>query len=155
MGLLNVLMRPDSEESEHAERMVIVTAANLLQVGEFQFLQLAYREWYNRDMPDASVSRLFTRYMMHDEVPAWARHYARLIMTRAESGCLNADDPTYHRYDNDYHTEAPHGVRRFLTAVFILTGIMTAAIAIVMTSSADPVSQLPPYVDRDDAPKAR
>ena len=59
------------------ERLVVISAANQLQVGEFQLLQLAYKEWFGEDLPEALVSKLFTSYMLHNYVPHWARHYAR------------------------------------------------------------------------------
>ena len=39
-GFFQTLIQPDREE--HPERALIARAANLLQVGEFQLLQLAY-----------------------------------------------------------------------------------------------------------------
>lgn len=42
MGLLKTLFNP--EHDEHPERAEIARAANLLQVGEFQLLQLAYKD---------------------------------------------------------------------------------------------------------------
>ncbi len=55
-SLWDTLLKPDHEELEMKERLVVITAANQLQVGEFQLLQLAYREWYNMDLPEALVS---------------------------------------------------------------------------------------------------
>ncbi len=152
MGLLKTLISPDSEERDMGDRMIVVTAANLLQIGEFQFLQVAYREWYNRDMPDALVSRLFTAYMLHNEVPHWTRHFARLVLARAERGALDPDDPAYHRYDHDYHTEVPDGLRRFLTAVLVLTVVMVAGVAVVMIGGDEAASVLPPYFERGELP---
>ena len=64
MNLLQTLMRPDREEMELGERTLVAKAANILQVGEFQLLQLAYQGWHNRDLPEALVSQLFSSYML-------------------------------------------------------------------------------------------
>lgn len=145
MNLFQTLLHPDREELEMGERMVVSSAANLLQVGEFQFLQLAYREWFDKDLPEALVARLFSSYMLHDEVPHWARHYARVILSREERGQLDENDPGFHRYDHDYHTFVPQGVRRFCTAVGLLTAFMATALLVASMTADKPTSLLPPY----------
>lgn len=149
MNFFRVLLNPQSEEEELGERLHVSAAANILQVGEFQFLQLAYREWFGEDLPEASVSRLFSRYMVHNEVPHWARHYARLILTRDELGNLDADDPAYHRYDSEYQITLPTGLRHFLAASGLIAFLLVGALAIA-SQVAKPTSILPPYFeDRD------
>ena len=69
MDFFKTLIRPDHEK--YPERAQVGRAANLLQVGEFQFLQLAYREWFGHDMPTAMFNRLFDSYMLGDGVPYW------------------------------------------------------------------------------------
>ncbi len=54
------LLHPDHEELAMKERLVVISAANQLQVGEFQLLQLAYRAWHHKDLPEALVAKLFT-----------------------------------------------------------------------------------------------
>ena len=61
------LIRPDREES--AQRAEVAKAANLLQVGEFQFLQLAYSEWHGEEMSEELINHLFMAYMLYDQVP--------------------------------------------------------------------------------------
>lgn len=149
-GFFETLIRPDREELEMADRMVVSTAANFLQVGEFQFLQLAYREWFDQDMPEALVDKLFTDYMLHNEVPHWARHYARLVLTREQQGTLDDNDPAYHRYDNDYHTEVPQGVRRFCIASGILAFLFATSVLLAEMAVDEPTTLLPPYFDRKE-----
>ena len=48
-GFFKTLIRPDQEEDP--ERTLVARAANVLQVGEFQLLQLAYHEWHGHDLP--------------------------------------------------------------------------------------------------------
>lgn len=150
MNFFETLLHPDREELEMGERMIVSSAANLLQVGEFQFLQLAYREWFNEDLPEALVARLFSSYMLRDEVPHWARHYARLILSREQRGQLNDNDPAYHRYDNDYHTLVPKGVRQFCAAVALLAVFMVTALLVAGMTVDKPTSLLPPYFNEKE-----
>ena len=64
MTLLKTLLQPDHDENE--ERAEAADAANLLQVGEFQLLQLAFHAWHERDMPQAMIDPIFTRYMLYN-----------------------------------------------------------------------------------------
>jgi len=117
MNLWETLLHPDREELEDAERREVGRVANILQVGELQVLQLAYRAWHGRDLPEALVDRLFHDYMLHNEVPHWARSYARRILRLEESGRLNADQPQYHRYDHSFVGPALSVAGRFWMAM--------------------------------------
>lgn len=150
MGFFSTLLHPDREELESADRMIVAEAANILQVGEFQLLQLAYREWFGRDLPEALVANLFSAYMLRNEVPHWARHYARLVLMREERGSLDGNDARYHRYDHDYHTEVPEGVRRFCAAVGFLALALVSGVLIANLTVDRPVSLLPPYFERQE-----
>ncbi len=74
LSFWETLLHPDREELAMKDRLVVISAANQLQVGEFQLLQLAYREWHDKELPEALGSKLFTSYMLHNRVPHWARH---------------------------------------------------------------------------------
>lgn len=150
MNLFQTLMRPDKEELEHGERVLIAKAANILQVGEFQLLQLAYRDWHNKDLPEALVSQLFSSYMLKNEVPHWARHYARKILDAEEKGALNDNEPSFHDYDHDYHTSVPNGKRNFWIAVAILTTVLGGAIALSDLAVVRAAGMFPPYLDQED-----
>ena len=143
MTLLETLIRPDKEVQD--DRSEVVKAANLLQVGEFQLLQLAFHDWHKRDMPDAVVDRLFTNYMMHSQVPFWARQYARKILDLEANGALNDNEPHYHRYDADYHTHVPNGVRRFAWAAGIIIVCIFGGILLADQVTRSGGSVFPPY----------
>ncbi|TVR96078.1 MAG: hypothetical protein EA406_12780 [Rhodospirillales bacterium] len=145
MNFFKVLLNPEEEEREQGDRTLVASAANIIQVGEFQFLQLAYREWYDKDLPEGIVAKLFTSYMLHDEVPHWARHYARLILMRDESGTLDENDPAFHRYDHEYRTVVPEGVKKFTMAVLFLAFTLACGIVAANLASQRPLSVLPPY----------
>jgi hypothetical protein len=150
MNFFATLLYPDREELEMEERMIVASAANVLQVGEFQLLQLAYREWFGKDLPEALVTRLFTAYMLQNEVPHWARHYARLILMREEQGTLAANDMRYHRYDHDYHTSVPRGTQQFCLVAGLLTVTLVLGVVLANQAVDQPTSLLPPYFERSE-----
>jgi hypothetical protein len=59
----------------------IDSASRLLQISEFRFFKLAYLQWYGTDIPDSSMENIFADYMFINEVPHWARHLARKVLT--------------------------------------------------------------------------
>jgi hypothetical protein len=59
----------------------ISSSARLLQISEFRFFQLAYVQWYGRDIPDQNLEYIFVDYMFKDEVPHWARNLARRVLS--------------------------------------------------------------------------
>ena len=148
MNLFQTLLRPDHEENP--ERTEVAKAANILQVGEFQLLQLAYFKWHGQDLPVALVDRLFTNYMLHSEVPHWVRHYARRIIEDAGQGVININDPWFHRYDHDYHTWVPQGLQRFCIAVAGLIIVVFGSIYMANRVVDSPTSMLPPYFEKKD-----
>ncbi len=152
-GLWKTLLRPDHDEEEMKDRLVLIAAANQLQVGEFQFMQLAYREWYDEELPEARVSKIFTNYMLKSEVPFWARHYARQIIEGCENGTIDDNAPQYHRYDHEYGKPVPHGVRKFSVAVACLVVFLGGGILLASITVKNPASMFPPYLDIDDLPK--
>ena len=146
MNFFKALLRPDREEAENAERAVIVRAANQIEVGEFQFLQLAYREWFSEDISESAMDGLFESYMLDGNVPFWARHYARRIMQLDETGSLNESDPRYHRYDSEYRVRTPLDARRICFALG-LAAVMVGGGMAIATFEADPnTSMFPPYL---------
>ncbi|MBI2586242.1 MAG: hypothetical protein HYW28_10310 [Rhodospirillales bacterium] len=146
----DTLIKPDHDEIEMSDRLIVITAANQLQVGEFQLLQLAYREWFDHDLPEALVAKLFTSYMLHHEVPHWARHYARRIIDGCERGDIDDNAPRFHRYDHDYHTVVPQGMRRFCIAAAGICIVVFGSIYLADQMVKSPMSMLPPYFDRED-----
>ncbi len=149
MNFFKALLCPDREELEFKEKAVIVAAANLLQIGEFPVLQLAYREWHGRDLPETMMDRLFATYMLHSQIPPWARHYARNIIAQAEQGRVDDRNPAFHRYDNDYHYSVPGGRIRFGLAVMAVFLVVGGGLVLAEMSVGSPAGLLPPYLDED------
>lgn len=150
LHIIKAVLRPDQEENP--EHTVVARAANVLQVGEFQLLQLAYRDWYGQELPAAQCDRLFRAYMLRGEIPVWARHYARRILDYTERGLIDPDDPYYHRYDREYVTHVPQGVRQFTLASFILISVLVLGVVVGNLSAGEGHSMLPPYFDNNDFP---
>ena len=153
VSLWETLLNPEHEELAMKERLVVISAANQLQVGEFQLLQLAYREWHGKDLPEALVSKLFTSYMLHNHVPHWARHYSRGIMDGHERGELDDNSPRFHRYDHEYHTSVPQGFQRFCIAAASVLIAVFGSIYVANKVVDSPTSLLPPYFEKKDMPQ--
>lgn len=154
MNLLEVLINPQGEELEAGDKALVCSAANVLQIGEFQLLQLAYADWFGRDLPEALLDPLFASYMLRNQVPPWARHFARAVLTLDAAGRLDPDHPGWHRYDHDYRgNPAPGGgALRFAVAAGIVGAALTAAIVIAGAAVTAPTSLLPPYFERAHLP---
>jgi hypothetical protein len=146
--LLKTLLRPDREDDP--ERSLVAQAANILQVGEFQVLQLAYHEWFGQELPEHLSDRLFQAYMLNGQVPGWARDYASRIVRQDEIDLIDSHDPTYHRYDQNYVTHVPRGVRQFTYACLILASIFVVSIFIGQVAGVEATSILPPYFEETE-----
>lgn len=155
-GFFETMLRPDREEDPL--RAEIAQAANLLQIGEFQLLQLAYKAWHNREMSGAVSDAIFRSYMLRSEVPAWARHYARRVIELAARDDLDDRDPRYHVYDAEYYKALPLGARRLAVAVMCLAFFVVGGLAVGHLAPVESSSLLPPYFDdrqldpSDDSP---
>jgi len=148
-GLFKTLIKPDREEHEQSDRSEVAKAANILQVGEFQLLQLAYFDWFDEDLPEPMVDKLFRAYMLKDEVPHWARYYARKVIEGERRGIVDINHASFHRYDHDYVTHVPKGVKRFSqAAIFLVLFIAGGMVFSHFAASGKASSVLPPYFDR-------
>ncbi|MEE8334383.1 MAG: hypothetical protein V3R85_11085 [Alphaproteobacteria bacterium] len=152
MSFFKTLIRPDLEE--HPERAEVARAANLLQVGEFQLLQLAYADWFGRDMPKSEADGLFASYMLRDLVPPWARHFARRVILLVETGELDDRDPAWHRYDADYRTVTRNGKRRFVAATAVLIACIGGGIWISHLTTEHTTQLFPPYLSDKELKQA-
>jgi len=151
--LFKTLWRPDREEDQ--AQSIVAQAANILQVGEFQLLQLAYFDWHGEEMPRTLLDLVFRRYMLGGHIPHWARNYARRVLFLATKGAVNDNDPFFHRYDHDYVTHIPNGVRKFIMASFIIVALLVTGVALSVVTVKEGTTILPPYFDRDELPTTR
>lgn len=151
-GLLQTLLHPDREENP--DRADMVKAANILQVGEFQFLQLAYRDWFGREMPESAANGVFHRFIVQGNTPHWARQYASRILDWDARDLLDENNPDYHRYDSDYQSDSSQGTRRFAIAltflIFALSGAMLLSHYAVNRPDSKGTSVVSPYFDEKE-----
>lgn len=152
MSLIQTLLTPGYDEDP--DRAQCARAANLIQVGEFQFVQLAYHEWFGRDLSEAEGNKLFTTYMVHSRAPHWARHYARRIIALDDAGNLDDRDPAYHRFDPDGLRPVNTGLWRCVLSgsavVVCVFGCLWISFEMTGKGSAKATSLLPPYFTEDE-----
>lgn len=152
-GFFKTLMRPDREEDP--ERTLVARAANVLQVGEFQLLQLAYYEWHGHELPQDDCGKLFQAYMLHGEIPAWARNFATWVLRQDEIDMIDSGNPSFHRYDHDYITHDPDGMRKFVAATLFIAFFLVGGILVTHLSAGAGTSILPPYFEEQELIPAR
>ncbi|HEX9790544.1 MAG TPA: hypothetical protein VGA60_07765 [Kiloniellales bacterium] len=152
-NLFQTLLRPDQEED--TDRSEVAKAANLLQIGEFQLLQLAYFEWHGHELRGNKCDEIFRLYMVQSRVPAWARSYAKRISHIAELGGLDDHDPAYHRYDSEYYKALPRGVRRLAIAVCCIAFAVFGAIFFSTLVPQAGTSLLPPFFNEKELTPAK
>ena len=86
-GLLKTLIKPDWDDNP--KRSEIIQAANLIQIGEFQLIQLAYKAWYNEDLPEDKINKIFNEYMITEIIPIWVTDYANNIIKLDKANVLD------------------------------------------------------------------
>ncbi|MDA1099880.1 MAG: hypothetical protein O2967_12935 [Proteobacteria bacterium] len=148
MNFIDALLNPDGDEFPN--RTIVVNAANLLQIGEFQFLQLAFAHWQGRDMRPDEVSAIFDSFMVRSEVPGWALMYARNIEQLDQVSQLDGNDPNYHRYDIAARPAYKASPRAgFVAALAFLVGTLGGAFALASQSAACS-DQFPPCLSNGE-----
>jgi len=147
MNFFQTLLHPDQEDDP--VRAEIAHAANLLQIGEFQFLQIAYADWHGKDLTGAGLDEMFKAYMLNEVVPPWARHFARKIIAEESMNDVNIDDPQFHRFDSDYFRPEPLGVRKFAVAIILISTVLGGGLMVGGMTKSTATSVLPPYFEAD------
>ena len=99
-GLLKTLIKPDWDDNP--KRSEILHAANLLQIGEFQLIQLAYKVWYRENLPEDKINNIFSEYMVRGIIPIWVAHYAKDILKLDHANVLDSYNEKYHVYDHEF-----------------------------------------------------
>ena len=129
MNLFDVFLRPDLERD--SDRAAISHAANLLEVGEFQLLQLAFYQWHGREMQCTEKEILFRSVFLEKYTPGFLRHYARNILIREEIGELRASDEAYHRYDPPMLGGIlTNSMGQFVCIAALLFGVLVGSLAL-------------------------
>ncbi len=148
-GLLKTLIKPDWDESP--KRSEILHAANLLQIGEFQLIQLAYKVWYKEDLPEDKINNIFSEYMITGIIPIWVTAYARDILKLDQANVLDSYNEKYHVYDHEFGAYIYDNRQRrrrgvlyatIIVCVFVVTHFMAANYV------EEPASFYPPYIEK-------
>ena len=150
-GLLKTLIKPDWDDNP--KRSEILNAANLLHVGEFQLIQLAYKIWYNEDLPESKINKLFGEYMFKGIIPIWVTYYARDILKLDKVNKLNSYDNKYHVYDHEFGDYIPSDKQRKRRGIFyaLIIGIVfvgTHYMAANYVEIEESASFYPPYIEK-------
>ena len=150
-GFFKTLIKPDWDDDP--KRSEIVYAANLLQVGEFQLIQLAYNAWYKEDLPENKINKIFNEYMISGIIPIWVTYYARDIMKMEHANVLNSFDEKYHVYDHEYGAYLQDDQERKKRGIFyaLIIGIVFIAshyMAIQYVEDEGSAGFYPPYIEK-------
>ena len=148
---LHTLIKPDWDDNP--KRSEVLHAANLLQIGEFQLIQLAYKIWYKENLPEDKISKIFEEYMIGGIIPIWVTYYALDIIKLDNANVLNGYDEKYHVYDHEfgeYIYDDKHRRRRGIqyATIIILVFIFTHFMAINYVDVEGSASFYPPYIEK-------
>ncbi len=69
--------------------VAILDASSVLEVTEFQFFELAYRDWHGRKANEQIIEKYFAAYMFAERIPSWVRSFARKILRLHANGRLD------------------------------------------------------------------
>ena len=148
-GLLKTLIKPDWDDNP--KRSEILHAANLLHIGEFKLIQLAYKSWYIEDLPEEKINKIFCEYMVTGIIPIWVTYYAQDILKLSKANVLDSFNDKYHVYDHEFgkyiSTEKQRKGRGiFYTLIIVFVFIGTHYMAANYTEEA--AGFYPPYIEK-------
>ncbi len=150
-GLVKTLIKPDWDDNP--KRSDILHAANLLHVGEFQLIQLAYKVWYNEDLPEDKINKIFSEYMVTGIIPIWVTHYAQDILKLNKANVLDSFNDKYHVYDHEFGKYISTEKQRKRRGIFyaLIIGIVFVGshyMAINYVEEEGSAGFYPPYVEK-------
>tara|TARA_B110000263_G_scaffold189606_1_gene167303 strand:- start:425 stop:907 length:483 start_codon:yes stop_codon:yes gene_type:complete len=148
-GLLKTLIKPDWEENP--KRSLIIQAANLIQIGEFQLIQLAYKAWYRNDLPEEKINTIFNEYMVTGIIPIWVTYYAKDVIKLDKANVLDSYNKKYHIYDHEFGQHIDNEKQRKSRGIFytILIGfVFIASHYMAIYNVEESASFYPPYIEK-------
>ena len=149
--LVKTLLKPDWDDNP--KRSEILHAANLLHVGEFQLIQLAYKTWFSEDLPEDKINIIFSEYMVTGIIPIWVTHYAQDIIKLDKANVLDSFNDKYHVYDHEFgkyiSTEKQRKRRGIFYALIIGVVFVTSHyMAINYVEDEGSAGFYPPYIEK-------
>ena len=148
-GLLKTLIKPDWDDNP--KRSKILHAANLLQIGEFQLIQLAYKVWFKEDLPEEKISKIFSEYMINGIIPIWVNYYATDIIKLDKANLLDSYNDKYHVYDHefgDFIVSEKQRKRRGIFYASIIGIVFIATHYMAAYYVEEPAGFYPPYIEK-------
>ena len=148
-GLLKTLVKPDWDDNP--KRSEILHAANLLQIGEFQLIQLAYKVWYKEDLPEEKINKIFSEYMVTGIIPIWVTYYAKDILKLEQASVLDSYNEKYHVYDHEFGTyiyDEKQRKKRGIYYAIIVGFVFLATHYMAINYTEEPAGFFPPYVEK-------
>ena len=148
-GLLKTLIKPDWDDNP--KRSLIIQAANLVQIGEFQLIQLAYKAWYEKDLTEEEIKKIFNEYMVSGIIPIWVTYYAADIIKLDKANVLDSYNKKYHIYDHEFGQHISDEKQRKSRGIFytVLIGFVFVASHYLAINSVDePAGFYPPYIEK-------
>ena len=150
-GLLKTLIKPDGDDNP--KRSEILHAANLLQIGEFQLIQLAYKVWYKENLPEDKINNIFSEYMVNEIIPIWVTAYAKDILKLDKANVLNSYDDKYHVYDHEFGAYIYDNKQRrrrgiVYATIIAIVFITSHYMAINYVDDQESASFYPPYIEK-------
>ena len=148
-GLLKTLIKPDWDDNP--KRSEILHAANLLQIGEFQLIQLAYKVWYRENLLEDKINNIFSEYMVRGIVPIWVTYYAKDILKLEQANVLDSYNEKYHVYDHEfgaYIYDDKQRRRRGILYTTIIAFIFITTHFIAANYVEEPAGFYPPYIEK-------
>ena len=148
-GLVKTLIKPDWDDNP--KRSEILNAANLLHVGEFQLIQLAYKVWYKEDLPEDKINKIFSEYMITGIIPIWVTHYAQDILKLSKANVLNSFNDKYHVYDHEfgkYISTEKQRKRRGIFYALVVGIVFIGSHYMAANYSEEPAGFYPPYIEK-------
>ena len=148
---LHTLIEPDRDDNP--KRSEILDAANLLQIGEFQLIQLAYKVWYRENLPEDKINNIFGEYMINGIIPIWVTYYAKDILKLEQANVLDSYNEKYHVYDHEfgaYIYDNKQRRRRGVLYATIIAFVFIAShyMAISYVEDEESASFSPPYIEK-------
>ena len=150
-GLLKTLIKPDWDDNP--KRSEILHTANLLQIGEFQLIQLAYKVWYKENLHEDKINKIFSEYMVTRIIPIWVTYYAKDILKLNQANVLDSYNEKYHVYDHEFGTyiyDEKQRRRRGVLYATIIAFVFIAShyMAINYVEVEESASFYPPYIEK-------
>jgi hypothetical protein len=148
-GLIKTLIKPDWDDNP--KRSEILYAANLLQIGEFQLIQLAYKVWYKENLPEDKINKIFEEYMLRGIIPIWVAYYAKDIIKLDDAKVLNIYNEKYHIYDHEFGAYIPNEKHRKRRGILYATIVALAFVFSHFMAANyvdEPAGFYPPYIEK-------